>query len=437
MNINKKLDRVKQWAGEKMGAESKTSVSDEFRILEVEMNLRHDGMERLQKSMTGYVKSLSKRSEVDDGEKILPGGHLGQTMMNHGEDFEPDSDFGNCLISMGRSNERIARMQETYVAQATTSWLESLERSLAQMKEYQAARKKLETRRLAYDASLSKMQKAKKEDFRVEEELRSQKIKYEETSEDVMRRMQDIKEAEADSVADLGTFLDAELDYYDKCRDELLRLKNDWPAGATPGSQRDHGRLPRSRSNTAHSYNDRYTMHEEPEPELPRPAIRSNGRVASSTRLDRLDAPREFPVSPESPGRPNYGRAQTFEGPRSIGRTGTPVNGMRKTLIPEDPGMLRAQLRPPNRINTGNNLFSDPSDVSTVDSNSPDHSYRERSVSPATSHDSYVSRSATFPTPVTGGRKGPPPPPPARGKKPPPPPPMKRADMSSSSVNRY
>jgi hypothetical protein len=38
---------------------------------------------------------------------------------------------------MGRTNERIARNQETYVANATTSWLESLERSLAQMKEYQ------------------------------------------------------------------------------------------------------------------------------------------------------------------------------------------------------------------------------------------------------------------------------------------------------------
>lgn len=74
------------------------------------------------------------------------------------------------------------------------------------------------------------MQKAKKEDFRVEEELRSQKAKYEESSEDVYRRMQDIKEAESESIADLGGFLDAELQYYDKCRDVLLQLKRDWPA---------------------------------------------------------------------------------------------------------------------------------------------------------------------------------------------------------------
>lgn len=36
------------------------------------------------------------------------------------------------------------------------------------------------------------MHKAKNEDFRMEEELRSQKAKYEEMSEDVYRRMQDV-----------------------------------------------------------------------------------------------------------------------------------------------------------------------------------------------------------------------------------------------------
>jgi hypothetical protein len=50
--------------------------------------------------MTGYVKSLSKRTEVEDKEKILPVGYLGQVMAAHGEDFEPDSEFGNCLISV-------------------------------------------------------------------------------------------------------------------------------------------------------------------------------------------------------------------------------------------------------------------------------------------------------------------------------------------------
>ena len=73
------------------------------------------------------------------------------------------------------------------------------------------------------------MQKSKKDDFKVEEELRSAKAKYEESTEDVYRRMEDIKEAEADSIVDLGSLLDAELKYYDRCRDILMQVKENWP----------------------------------------------------------------------------------------------------------------------------------------------------------------------------------------------------------------
>lgn len=41
--VVQKLGRFKQWAGERMGGEAKTSTSDEFKSLEMEMNLRHDG----------------------------------------------------------------------------------------------------------------------------------------------------------------------------------------------------------------------------------------------------------------------------------------------------------------------------------------------------------------------------------------------------------
>lgn len=74
------------------------------------------------------------------------------------------------------------------------------------------------------------MQKAKKEDFRVEEELRSQKIKYEETNDDVYRRMMDIQEAEGENLTDLTAFVDAELNYHERCREVLIQLRNELPA---------------------------------------------------------------------------------------------------------------------------------------------------------------------------------------------------------------
>ncbi|KAL0262116.1 hypothetical protein SLS55_003554 [Diplodia seriata] len=229
MIVNKKLDRFKQWAGERMGGEVRTNASDDFKALEQEMTVRSDGMDNLHRSMSAFVKWLSKRNDAGDKEKYTPVGFMGATMVNHGEDFDPDSEYGACLSTMGRSHERMARAQETLLADSTTTWLESLERNLVQMKEYNSARKKLEQRRLAYDTALMKMQKAKKEDFRVEEELRSQKAKYEEASEDVYRRMEEIKEAERDNIEDLTGFLEAELAYHDKCREVLMQLKRDWP----------------------------------------------------------------------------------------------------------------------------------------------------------------------------------------------------------------
>ncbi|KAI0998347.1 hypothetical protein K3495_g9847 [Podosphaera aphanis] len=431
MNINKKLDRVKQWAGEKMGAEAKTNVSEEFKGLEVEMTLRHEGMEKLHKSMTTYVKSLSSRTESEDREKKLPISYLGQTMIQHGEEFESDSDFGNCLISMGRANERIARFQETYIANATTGWLESLERSLAMMKEYQAARKKLENRRLAYDASLSKMQRAKKEDFRVEEELRSQKAKYEESSEDVIRRMQDIKEAEVDTLSDLGTFFDAELEYYDKCREELLRLKRDWPVSSR-SPQRDNKRPDnRSRSNTttAHAYSERFAAHDEPEPAPEpevRPAIRSQGR-ATPSRLDNSRTYNHDDYSEED-SRTQYTRSSTNPVSQNNHRESTQITGLKQNI---GAAALRAGLRPSSRPNLERpDVFGDPSDESTRNSTSPDRSYGERSVSPATSNESVKSKKINYmsPSQLNNSRKAPPPPP-NRSKKPPPPPPAKRADI--------
>ncbi|KAI0146402.1 BAR-domain-containing protein [Xylariaceae sp. FL1272] len=429
MVFTKKIDRAFQWAGEKMGNEAKTTHSDDFKMLETEMALRHDGMDRLHKSMNTYVKSLSRRAEAyEDKEKGLPVGCLGRTMTAHGEDFDQDSEFGNCLIAMGRANERISGIQESYVAHATSYWLEGLERSLAMMKEYQAARKKLENRRLTYDASTAKVQKAKREDFRLEDELRASKAKYEESEEDVYRRMMDIKEAEADSVRDLTSFLDSELDYYERCADELRRVKQQWAADQTQLNSRgqisDYGavRRPteRSRSNTLRSIGEaraRQTAHDrESSPEAPRLPIRSSR------------SPR--PVSPEVT-RPNMNRASTF---------GSAINvSSRQPSFREPPppppemrpsynvGSLRNNLRPVNNIQTKSLSpdFQDDYDTATS-SGSPDY---DRSESPATSYGS-LSRT-TSSTALRGStslatKKAPPPPPPSRSKKPTPPVPVKR-----------
>ncbi|EHA57790.1 BAR domain-containing protein [Pyricularia oryzae 70-15] len=456
MNLTKKFDRAFQWAGEKMGGEAKTNLGDDFKMLEMEMALRFDGMERLQRSMNAYVKWLGRRDTFEDKEKGLAGGYLGRTMVSHGEDFESDSDFGNCLIALGRANENCAAYQEQLVADATTVWLESLERSLATMKDYQAARKKLENRRLAYDASMTKLSKARRDDYRIEEEVRSAKAKYEETTEDVCRRMQDIKDAEADSTRDLTGFLDAELEYHERCAEELRRTRENWAGANVQGSpsRSMHGGFGRpgaaalsvrSRSSTNQSLGERlsrtntsgstgnssvqnYTYEEhEPAPPVRMPTIRSASRISANG------------AAPDIPARPGVARSNTFQGGATIERNTQSLSGSSTpsgyqpsfqqqqnaaATMSANIGSLRGQLRPVSRIVTQpreDNVFADGYDDDTTSSGDSPKWSGDRSSSPATSYGSGASQT----TSTLGSRKAPPPPP-SRSKKPPPPVPAKR-----------
>ena len=97
MLVNKKLDRFKQWAGERMGGEVKTNTTDQFKALEMEMDLRQSGMEKMQEAMSIYMKAVSKRTELEKKEKTLPVAHLGTSMVTHSEDFDHESEYGQCL----------------------------------------------------------------------------------------------------------------------------------------------------------------------------------------------------------------------------------------------------------------------------------------------------------------------------------------------------
>ena len=69
-------------------------------------------MERMHKTMTAYIKSLSKRNEAEEKEKATPIAQLSSTAMSHADDFEPDSEFGQCLSSKaswdGPAREHVA-----------------------------------------------------------------------------------------------------------------------------------------------------------------------------------------------------------------------------------------------------------------------------------------------------------------------------------------
>ena len=246
---------------------------------------------------------------------------------------------------------------------------------------------------------------------------------------------------------DLTQFLDAELDYHERCAEELRRVRKSWVAtGSASGSSGSYGsavaeRRPagRSRSNTAHSYSERisrtnshniYEADEESEAPPVRMPIRSNNArsaLAVQPQNQQIDGP----------PRPLIGRASTFQGGATLDRervrggsiSGASTPGSTYGVNQNIPnvGSLRGQLRPVSRIVTNrdrDDVFGDRDDDNTSDSGSPD--WANRSTSPATSVGSLTRTYSNAGPTGNGFRKAPPPSPPSRSKKPPPPVPARR-----------
>ncbi|KAI9722097.1 MAG: hypothetical protein M1828_004911 [Chrysothrix sp. TS-e1954] len=468
MNVNKKFDRFRQWGREKMGAEVQTGTTQDFKALETEMNLRHEGslaqrnyfclisallippttgMDKLHSSMNTYVKSLNKRTEGEGRDKNTPIGYLGQQMTLHGEDFEDGNTFGQCLASFGQANEKVARLQETYATSATDTWLASVERGVAQMKEYQAARKRMDSRRLALDTAQGKMQKAKRDDYRAEEEARAQKAKFEESSEEVSRRMQDIVEAEHDSVGELYGFLEAEITYHDKCREILMNLRADWPT-SPPAQPTEPPRPATSRSASRTTTLSRVPTSDSLSPsDIPTmPPRPYTARTTSNTSTPAFPSRTPTPLqSYDLASKPTIARSTTTDLPST-----TKPFTQRPPVprIATEASVSRAQLRPIKRDGgaSGAVLLPDEGDTdeSPDRSSSPVSSYGtgNGTISRNTSWSTLDARAATITNGGTTGssvvgaaKKAPPPPPPSRASKPRPPPPpppmMKRGVLSS------
>lgn len=315
------------------------------------------------------------------------------------------------------------------------------------MRDYQNARKKLESRRLAYDSAATKASRSKREDYRLEEDVRTSKAKFEEASDDVLRRMQDIKEAETDSLRELTGFLDAQLDFHDRCAEEMRRARSDLDnIGIAPRSNGGgHGygsSPPRTRSRKS-SYVERvpeeiYEEYEpEPEPQPQRPRVGSRG----STRRPPPDVPVSRPGPPSRTAStassiapsiaPSYSSSYSHHSTRPAPERAYSGAERQNNAVSSNVANLRSQLRPTGRSNTESastprdDVFADYEDASSDDSRgSPRWGGQARSVSPATSMSSWSRGSGS----VSGGgyRKAPPPPPPSRAKKPAPPIPPKK-----------
>ncbi|KAF9575376.1 hypothetical protein EC968_003427 [Mortierella alpina] len=147
------------------------------------------------------------------------------------------SSYRTALQRMGDAHQNIGTAQAELITRFGTSYQDCLEKSQAQMKEYVALQKKLQSRRQDYDTKLAKVQKAKKEKPEWEEEMQAAKAKYEETRENVLTLMNTINESQDDNVSSLKSYYDAQLAYARRMVEILEAIPESTFASSPNGSR--------------------------------------------------------------------------------------------------------------------------------------------------------------------------------------------------------
>ncbi|GAB5588690.1 hypothetical protein Unana1_03590 [Umbelopsis nana] len=207
--------------------------------MDQETEQRRVAFEKVYQAATLVVSQLDKKkpSPEDGKSKIPPTEALGACWISHGSVFPEDSLLGASLVSLGKSQIEISQLQQEYAYRMKESYISILEKGHQDYKEYLVLRKKLDSRRLDYDAKLNKLQKAKKEKPEWEQEVQAAKMKYEETEYDVVQRMIYFQDCEEDHFNALTELLEAQLGFHKASAEVLERLQQSWRQGYEPHPQ--------------------------------------------------------------------------------------------------------------------------------------------------------------------------------------------------------
>ncbi|KAJ2936365.1 hypothetical protein H1R20_g728, partial [Candolleomyces eurysporus] len=241
----RQLGKLRQWAGEVIASKDKPVVADEFRDLENDIELRKEGANRLYDACEAYHHALSKKvhsEAVGDADKFLPIDALGIVMISHGEQFADDSMFGNSLIKLGRAHSKVAMLQEAYALTFKDTFIASIERFRGEIKEYEALRKKLDSRRSVLESATTKYEKTRnskkeKDKREAEDEMERAQQRYDETIEDMRAHMHALQEHEIQQEQELSAFLDIEMNFAHQTLEVLQEVRAEWTASGS-GSRR-------------------------------------------------------------------------------------------------------------------------------------------------------------------------------------------------------
>lgn len=249
------FSRAKQFTEEKLGRTERTEYDLDFQELEKKTDLTRSYTEKIKNNTAAViVPNPAVRAEImfNDNvpmnklglkrEQMTNHEYLGADMIEAGNEFGPDTQYGSALIRVGQAEKRLGELEKEYIKSTNEGLIMPLTSFLDdEMKNVMKERKVLENKRLDLDACKSKVKKSRKDimeqrpddpyDARAalhqaEDELQQCQVEFTNQVEVAQKSMKALSHIQEDHLKHLTAFIQAQEEYYangHKVMQELYR----------------------------------------------------------------------------------------------------------------------------------------------------------------------------------------------------------------------
>ncbi|XP_066590946.1 endophilin-A isoform X8 [Prorops nasuta] len=229
--LKKQINKANQYMTEKIGGAEGTKLDVDFVDMERKTDVTYELVEELQtktkeflqpnpnvRAKMAAVKGISKYSGQAKAQTYpQPEGVLGDCMLTYGKKMGDDSIFAQALIEMGEALKQMADVKYSLDDNIKQNFLEPLHHlQTKDLKEVMHHRKKLQGRRLDFDCKRRRQAK--------DDEIRQAEEKFAESLYHAQVGMFNLLENDVEQVAQLATFSEALLEYYQQCTEILSTL---------------------------------------------------------------------------------------------------------------------------------------------------------------------------------------------------------------------
>jgi len=239
------FNRAKQLTEEKLGQAEKTELDAHFEnLLQRSDKTKFWTEQILEQTKTCLQPNPGTRMEdfvwdkLDKKKRERATNHdiLGQYMIDAGNEFGPGTSYGNALIKVGQTQQRMGQAERDFIESAGNSFIQPLKAFLeGDMKTVMKERKILENKRLDLDVAKNKMRRAKtqgnKEQLpnappgQAEAELRVAQAEFDRQAEITKLLLDGISSTHAHHLRCLHDFVESQANFYAQTQQYMSDLQ--------------------------------------------------------------------------------------------------------------------------------------------------------------------------------------------------------------------